>query len=269
MITFPNAKINLGLSVIGKRKDGMHEINTCIIPVPIYDIIEINRSESYNLKVTGPYADHIYNENLITKIWNVLIHRYPQIDPVQVCLFKNIPIGSGLGGGSSDAAFFLKLLNDFYKLNIEILEMEEICALIGSDCPLFIKNEPVIARGTGNKLSLINNPLTGYYLTIVYPEINISTKDAYSKVIPSGVELFGNKIPDHPIEWNSELKNDFEKYLFMDFPELEEIKSVLYKSGAIFSSMSGSGSSIFAVSKSPLNFVSSFTGYRVFQFLIN
>ncbi len=181
MICFPNAKINLGLSVTEKRADGMHNIETCYVPIPIFDILEIQPSKSFSLENMGlPLLDSI-NDNLIVRAWN-LLSSVKNIDPVKVCLYKNIPLGSGLGGGSSNAAFFLKAINELCSVGLSITDMELLATEIGADCPFFIRNETVMATGTGNIFSPNNNPVSGMFITVVFPQVHISSKDGFSKI---------------------------------------------------------------------------------------
>ena len=263
MICFPNAKINLGLSVTEKRKDGLHNIETCFIPIPLYDILEVKKSEKFSLDLYGiPTLCPTY-ENLIYKAWNLLLSKVASIPPVSVCLFKNIPLGSGLGGGSSNAAYFLKLVNNLYDLNLSGTKLEIMASELGADCPFFIKNKPALASGTGNVFTVIDNPIKNEYITIVFPNINISTKEAYSKIIPNtGREILGLLNEPMPY-WKHKLKNDFEEIAIPKFPELKKIKNLLYKSGAIYVSLTGSGSAIYAISSKPLITDTLSNDYRV------
>ncbi len=253
MICFPNAKINLGLSIKEKRKDGMHNIETCYIPIPVYDILEIKSSTNFSIEQSGILLPDNSKTNLIFKAWNLLLSIKKDIEPVKVFLYKNIPVGSGLGGGSSDAAFFLKLMNRFLHIGLTTDELEILAYNIGADCPFFIKNKPTIATGIGNIFSSIPNPIYKMHLTIIFPDINISTKDAFRKISPRKEKKLITIINSPKFNWKDNLKNDFEEITFSDFPELKNIKNTLYKLGATYVSLSGSGSAIYALSTTPLN----------------
>jgi len=265
MICFPNAKINLGLSITEKRYDGMHNIETCYIPIPIYDILEIVESDSFSFVQSGILLPNNSKDNLIIKAWNLLSSITNDINPVNIYLHKNIPIGSGLGGGSSDAAFFLTSINSMQRLGLTTEELIKIASKIGADCPFFIHNKPIIATGIGNVFSPISNPVNNMYITVVFPNINISTKNAFSKIIPSKGHNLLAKLNGNNSTWRSNLKNDFEDIAFTKHPELNNIKTTLYKLGAIYASLSGSGSSIYALSAVPLNTTAFGEKYRVWS----
>ncbi len=253
MICFPNAKINLGLSVKEKRIDGMHNIETCYIPIPIYDILEIKLSNNFSIVQSGIQLSINSKNNLITKAWNLLLSVKKDIKPVKVYLFKNIPVGSGLGGGSSDAAFFLTAMNKIQSLGFTIDELLLLASKIGADCPFFIRNKPTLATGIGNIFTPIKNPVRNMFITIIFPNIRISTKNAYAKIVPTKRQKLITIINGKNTLWKSELKNDFEEIAITDFLILKDIKNTLYKLGAVYASLSGSGSAIYALSKTPLN----------------
>lgn len=252
MVTFPNAKINLGLDVVEKRPDGYHNLETVFYPIPLCDILEINPAEEsdaadcsftmYNAVFEGDKDD-----NLVVKAYKILAseHRLPK---VKISLYKNIPTGAGLGGGSADAAFALKMLNEMAELNLSDEKLEEYAAKIGADCAFFIKNVPAYATGIGNILSPTPCDIKGYWLVLVKPEIHISTKEAYSLVRPAAPETQLTEIAKHPVcEWKGAMKNDFEKSVFANHPSMERIKEELYEMGAVYASMSGSGSAFFGI----------------------
>ncbi len=268
MICFPNAKINLGLSILEKRNDGYHNISTIMIPVPVYDIIEVRKSDSFIITQYGQCKEIQQNENTIHKIWKILESRFSGITPLEVVLFKNIPEGSGLGGGSADASFFLKLVNNYHRLGLNIKEMEEIGEQVGADCPFFIKNTTAIAQGKGSLLNQIPNPLNGYCITIVCPDIHISTKEAYSKIMTFGSEIDIGILKNDVSTWRTEIVNDFESEILKEYPELGTIKSALYNNGALYTSMTGTGSSIFSVSEKVIKTDQLFPHYRTFQFFL-
>jgi 4-diphosphocytidyl-2C-methyl-D-erythritol kinase len=249
MICFPNAKINLGLNIISKRSDGYHNIETVFYPINLCDALEIvpAKEEQGIFKQTGISVDGDPQSNLVMQACRTIqqIAKLPEID---IYLRKNIPFGAGLGGGSSDAAFMLKLLNNFAELNLSNEQLEEIAAQIGADCPFFIQNQPVFAKGIGNLFTPIDFSLAGYYLTLVKPDIHVSTKDAYANVKPElPVESIASIIQQPVSAWKDKLINDFEKSVFPLFPAIGEIKQKLYDNGALYASMTGSGSSVFGI----------------------
>ena len=252
MICFPNAKINLGLSVTEKRPDGMHNIETCFIPVPIYDVLEIQPSDSFSLKLFGLPLPGKLEDNLIVKAWNLLLSVKKNIKPVEVYLFKNIPGGSGLGGGSSNAAFFLKAINSFFSLGFSEIDLKLLAGEMGADAPFFINNRAAIATGTGNILHTITNPVNKMHITVIFPNIHISSKDAFAKIIPVKKSNLTNVLKSNISNWKNNLKNDFEEIIFKDFPRTRNIKNQLYESGAEYVSLTGSGSAIYALSTRPL-----------------
>lgn len=253
MICFPNAKINLGLSVTEKRPDGMHNIETCYVPIPLCDVLEFRPSNSFSLRLFGLPLQGKPEENLVAKTWTLVSSIKKDMLPVEVCLQKAIPPGSGLGGGSSDAAFFLKALNNYFSLGFSVPDMESIIGEIGADCPFFINNRSAIATCTGNILSPVHNPIFGLFVTVVCPNINISTKTAFSKINPVKNPDLRQIVVGDITDWKNKLGNDFEETIFRDYPELKNIKSLLYKSGAVYASLTGSGSALYALSLKPMD----------------
>ncbi|MDR1200786.1 MAG: 4-(cytidine 5'-diphospho)-2-C-methyl-D-erythritol kinase [Tannerellaceae bacterium] len=251
MICFPNAKINLGLNVVSKRPDGYHNIETVFYPVPIKDALEVVGAETFSFSQTGIPVDAPAAENLVMKAMNLLKKHY-FLPPLEVHLLKAIPFGAGLGGGSSDAAFMLKLLNDFLQLAIPVERLEEMASILGADCPFFVRNTPVFATGTGNQFEPVSLSLKGYYLCLVKPDITVSTPTAYAMVTPKQPERSLKEIIESPIsEWKNTMVNDFEKSVFSTYPLIKQIKEELYEAGAVYASMSGSGSSVFGLFESP------------------
>jgi len=246
MICFPNAKINLGLWVIGKRDDGYHTIESVLLPVPFYDVLEFKPVKEFSLKTYGLPIGIESKENILFKTWKLLQQDY-QIPPLEIILLKNVPIGSGLGGGSSNAAFLIKSINDFFELGLENEKMQQLASEIGSDCPFFIKNKTSLISGRGELINPLKLSLTGLHLVLIVPGFGISTREAYSLVAPKASGSLA-EIVSKPVEsWKKNLKNDFETTLFVKHPELKRLKEELYKSGAVYASMSGSGSSIFGI----------------------
>ena len=252
MITFPNAKINLGLNIVERRSDGYHNIETVFYPVGLSDVLEVVPSDTcmdYSFSSSGIELNGDPEDNLIVRAYRLLRSDF-QFPPVDISLIKQIPFGAGLGGGSSDAAFMLKGLNELFELNITKRKLEKYAAMLGADCPVFIKNKPVFASGIGNVFSPIKISLKGYFLLLVKPDIHVSTPEAYSLVVP--------EIPQHsllelikgPVSgWKDTIKNDFEKSVFEIYPEIQSIKNQLYEMGAVYASMSGSGSSVYGIFK--------------------
>ena len=249
MILFPNAKINLGLHVLEKRADGYHDIESLIYPLPFYDVLEILPSESFRIVVYGARIPE--NKNLITKTWEAIQARF-DIPPVEVHLLKNIPPASGLGGGSSDAAFFVQAMNRMFSLNLSATEMKKTVSGIGSDCPFFIENHPALVTGKGDSISPVNFSLFGYYVALVLPGITIASREAYENMKPFKNRKPLGEVIRYPMEkWKDHLVNDLEKYAFTRHPELEKIKTTLYNAGAVYASLTGSGSAVFGIFNSP------------------
>ncbi|MDR3286410.1 MAG: 4-(cytidine 5'-diphospho)-2-C-methyl-D-erythritol kinase [Prevotellaceae bacterium] len=249
MIVFPNAKINLGLDVIEKRCDGFHNIETVFYPIPLCDILEIEESHNNTSALFNSgiiINDDTYN-NLCMKSL-CLMKKHFSIPEVNIFLYKKIPFGAGLGGGSADAANVLMMLNKMFSLNIDDEKLMLYAAQIGSDCAFFIKNKPQAASGKGEIMNDININLNGYYLVVVKPDIFVSTAQAYANVTPKKPTLRIADIVSKPIEeWKYFLKNDFETTVFLQFPEIQQIKETLYQKGAIYASMSGTGSSVYGI----------------------
>ena len=248
MIVYPNAKINLGLNVLSKREDGYHDISSVFYPVKeCVDILEIIKSERFEFTRSGIEISD--GENLCEKAWKLLDTDFG-IGNVKIHLHKQIPIGAGLGGGSADASFTLKYLTELFDLNLNNKELEKYALRLGADCPFFIDNTPKLVEGIGEKMTSIDLDLSNYEIRLVNPDIHISTKEAYSGIVPKTPVLSVEKIIELPIiEWKGKLKNDFEESIFEKHLQLEGIKDELYKQGSIYSSMSGSGSIVFGISE--------------------
>jgi 4-diphosphocytidyl-2-C-methyl-D-erythritol kinase len=249
MICFPNAKINLGLHIVAKRPDGYHDIETVFYPVHLCDALEIVTAKESRTRFvqTGILVDGKPENNLVFNAFNLLKKDFdlPEID---IFLRKHIPFGAGLGGGSADAAFMLKLLNDFAGLHLTVKQLEEYAAQIGADCPFFIQNQPVFASGIGNVFTPVNISLQGYYLVLIKPNMGVSTQEAYALVKPKQPKFPLTEIIQLPVnEWKEKLVNDFEESVFAQYPGIAEIKQKLYEQGAIYAAMSGSGSSVFGI----------------------
>ncbi len=272
MITFPNAKINLGLHILMKRDDGYHNIETVFYPVGWHDILEIipavkkiNRRTDVQFRSGGIKIARSIKKNSCVKAYQVLKEKY-DLPPVEMYLHKIIPAGAGLGGGSSDAAFTIVMLNNIFSLKIAENEIEKLATSIGADCAFFIKNKPLFASGIGNEFEKINVDLSGYFIVIVKPDVHVSTLSAYKNVIPGTPAISLKEVLLKPVsEWKEFLLNDFEKTVFKKYPGIKHIKDQLYDSGALYASMSGSGSSVFGIFEKEINLTEKFGGYKVWH----
>jgi 4-diphosphocytidyl-2-C-methyl-D-erythritol kinase len=252
VIVFPNAKINLGLNIIRKRADGFHDIETVFYPVDCRDALELipqkNNDSAFEFSITGLPVDDPMQNNLCVKAYELIKKDHPQVPAVKIHLHKAIPIGAGLGGGSADAAFMLQLLNDNFKLNLSTSQLLGYAIQLGSDCPFFILNKPCFATGRGEVLEDITLDLTAYEIVLVNPGIHINTGWAFSQASPSLPEKNIKEIIVQPVEkWKAELTNDFEEAVFSANPAIKNIKEELYRQGAVYASMSGSGSTVFGI----------------------
>ena len=289
MMVFPNAKVNLGLKVLRKRNDGFHDIETVMIPIGLYDVLEIIITETENTKmyVSGidirTHGNHHeppaiqkkensliselvmdseskslslsmlggedLKQNLVMKVYELLKKDF-RLPSVYIHLHKVIPVGAGLGGGSSDAAFAIKLFNELFELGLTDEKQMRYASVTGSDCAFFIRNTPAIATGRGEILSPLNLNLKDLFIYVVKPDFSVNTGYAYSLTKPSETGMSLNDIVKMPLEdWKNNLKNDFEKPVFGIYPELSAIKDMLYSSGAVYAAMSGSGSAVFGIFK--------------------
>ncbi len=257
MITFPCSKINLGLNVVGKRPDGYHNIETVFYPIPLTDVLEIKKmderfpcSGNCDIHVTGGFATGSDTDNLVVRAYNLIAADF-DIPRIHAHLYKRIPVQAGLGGGSSDGAFMIKLLDERFRLNMGNAEMERYAAQLGADCPFFINAEPAYATGIGDILEPADaesGNLHGYWLAVVRPNITVSTADAYRTITPRTPDKNCRMVVRQPIDtWRDELRNDFEEPVFHRHPELRAVKERLYDMGAAYAQMSGSGSAIFGI----------------------
>lgn len=251
MITFPNAKINLGLNITEKRPDGYHNLETIFYPIPLEDALEAcPRKEGpgcYSLSQSGLSIEGDAENNLVVKAYKLLDETY-HLPPVDIYLHKHIPSGAGLGGGSADAAFMLKLLNRMYRLNLTDDQLEAYAARLGADCAFFVRNQPTYAEGIGNIFSPVELSLTGWQLLLVKPDIFVSTRDAFARIRPRHPERNLRDLINQPVEsWKDSIINDFEESVFPQFPAIGAIKTELYHLGAVYASMSGSGSSVYGL----------------------
>jgi 4-diphosphocytidyl-2-C-methyl-D-erythritol kinase len=265
MIVFPNAKINLGLHVTGKRPDGFHNLETVFYPIALHDALEINpASDGKTIFTTsGLPIPGEPESNLCIQAYNLLKSaishpssaiRYPSsaIIPltsgIRIHLHKAMPMGAGLGGGSSDGAFTITLLNQLLGLGLQVPQMEDFARMLGSDCAFFIANKPVLASGRGDQFAQCAVELSGFQIAVVKPDVHVATAGAYEMLTPKQPERPIGEIIALPVgSWKVDLVNDFEEPVFRKFPEIGEIKQKLYEAGAIYASMSGSGSAVYGI----------------------
>lgn len=255
MIFYPNAKINIGLNITEKRTDGFHNLESCFFPIKWQDILEIIPTETKSsFSSTGIKIPGKANSNICLKALELLKEDF-DIPNVKIHLHKLIPIGAGLGGGSSDGAYTLKGLNTLFELNLSKNQLQNYARKLGSDCAFFIENSPVYAYNKGDEFKNIDSQhIEDYYIYLIYPSTHISTAEAYSNVVPKNSEHNLKELISQPIEnWKSSIKNDFEKSIFPNHPELEALKNTFYDKGALYSAMSGSGSTIFGIFKEKPN----------------
>ncbi len=249
MLCFPNCKINIGLFITKRRSDGYHDLETVFFPVPLYDALEIVPAKDTQLFLSGLSIVGDNNNNLIIKALQLLKKEFPnKINALDIYLNKVIPMGAGLGGGSADGAFMLKLLNDFFNLQLNKEELAHYALQLGSDCPFFIYNKPMFATGRGEKMQQITLDLKNYSLQLICPDISISTAAAFSTIIPKVAAFNLCKINELPVhDWRNYIFNDFESGIFNLFPQLAAIKQQLYQQGALYAAMSGTGSTVYGI----------------------
>ena len=249
--TFPIAKINIGLYVTRRREDGYHDLETIFYPIPLHDNLSISplkmSDASYQLQTAGHKIEGNSDDNLIVKVYKQLAEEF-NLPALDIYLYKRIPMGAGLGGGSSDAAAMIKLLNETFDLGLSIADMERRVARLGADCAFFIQGKPAFATGIGDILTPIELSLSGMHLVLVKPDIFVSTKEAYGGIVPTTPEHDLLEAIKAPItDWRHTVSNDFEKNVFRLHPEIAAIKQTLYDMGAVYASMSGSGSTVFGL----------------------
>ena len=283
MITFPNAKINIGLNITEKRPDGFHNIETAMYPLKgiLFDALEViavprpltptlssgEGGGTAKLHISGNLIPGNPYNNLCIKAYDLIRKDYPQVPPIDIHLHKAIPIGAGFGGGSSDGAFFIRLLSEKFELGISWGEMHNYARQLGSDCSFFVSNKPAFAEGKGDQLESINLDLSGYYIALVCPDIHVNTAEAYAGVKPKKTHRSLEKdIQKLPVsQWKKYIYNDFEESIFQKYPEIKKIKEKLYLMGAIYASMSGSGSAVYGIFKKAINLKSKFINCQVWE----
>jgi 4-diphosphocytidyl-2-C-methyl-D-erythritol kinase len=270
MVSFPHCKINLGLQVISKRADGYHNIETCFYPVPWTDILEVIPSDKLNFQTSGNSIPGNDADNLCVKAYRLLEADY-KIPPVQIHLHKIIPTGAGLGGGSSDGAFTLRLLDRIFNLNLSVEVLKKYASMLGSDCAFFVEDKPMFATGRGEILTDTPVTLRGKFIVIVKPEIHMSTAEVYNGVQPKAAALEIKTILENtPIAgWKDALKNEFEENVFKTHPQIKGIKDKLYNAGALYASMSGSGSAVYGIFDFQKDIASEFPELTVWSRLLD
>jgi 4-diphosphocytidyl-2-C-methyl-D-erythritol kinase len=249
VVVFPNCKINLGLHIVRKRVDGFHDLETIFYPIPLCDALEIIEAtgDETTIQSSGVTIDNNSGNNICVKAYNILKKDF-HLPAVSICLHKIIPVGAGLGGGSSDGAFTLLLLNKKFNLGLSETVLLHYALQLGSDCPFFIKNAPCFATQRGEILTPVTLDLLAYKIVLINPGIQVNTGWAFSKITPQKNRASVSEIIQQPVnEWKNKLGNDFEEIIFNDYPSISEIKNMLYQNGAVYASMSGSGSSIYGI----------------------
>jgi len=247
MLIFPNAKINIGLNIINRRPDGYHNLETIFYPVMIKDALEVVVADKLSFESSGLEIPGRVEDNLCIKGYH-LVRKDFDLPPVKIHLHKHIPIGAGLGGGSADAAFFIRLLNQKFDLGMPDGQMLGYARQLGADCAFFIQNKPVFAFDRGDEFEPIKLDLSNYKIVVVMPPVHVSTSEAYGGVKPAPVEQSLMELIDEPVaEWKNFVKNDFEVSVFKNHPIIRGVKAALYEAGAVYASMSGSGASVFGI----------------------
>lgn len=257
MKIYPCAKVNLGLNIIERREDGYHNLETVFYPIPLYDTLEVepievtsSQTPACQFTMSGINIEGAPTDNLVMKAYRLLAEEHA-LPPLKIHLHKGIPSQAGMGGGSSDAAYMIRLLNDMFHLELSITDMQEKAAKLGADCAFFIQSKPAFARGIGDKLSVIDDEdlhLKGLFMVVVKPDVAVSTRDAFAQITPRQPSRCCLDIVRQPIEtWKDALTNDFEESVFNIYPELRHIKERLYQAGALYVQMTGSGSAIYAL----------------------
>lgn len=268
MLTFPCAKINLGLNIVERRSDGYHNLQTVFYPVPLNDALEVQPMDEgfpsdvdCDLKLTNIPVEGDERRNLVVRAYDLLKQDFPQLPRVHAHLYKSIPTQAGMGGGSSDCAAMLLLLNRQFGLGLSDPQLVGYAARLGADCPFFVLNSPAYAEGIGERLTPIRLSLKGWWLAVVRPDIPVSTKEAFALIRPQQPELCCRDVVQQPVStWRHVLVNDFEQSVFARHPEIGAIKDRLYEQGAVYAAMSGSGSAVFGLFREAFDLDSMFLG---------
>ncbi len=259
MVIFSNCKINIGLRVTGKRQDGYHDIETLFFPLPVNDVLELTDASETALTTFGLPIPGQPHDNIVWKGYQLLKKDFPDLPPVHFYLLKNIPPGAGLGAGSANGAFALKALNEKYNLGLSENRLKDYALRLGSDCPFFLLNQPAFASGRGENMQPVDLHLDDYQIVVVNPGIHVSTAEAFAMITPRKPQDTWQDHLTRPVEeWKDLLENDFEKPIFKKYPEIANVRNELYKAGAAFAMMSGSGSSVYGIFKKDLEIKLSF-----------
>jgi 4-diphosphocytidyl-2-C-methyl-D-erythritol kinase len=249
MITFPSAKINIGLNITGRRSDGYHNLETVFYPIKIKDALEVIESAEMNFETSGIAIPGHANENLCLQAYDLLRNDF-DLPNISIHLHKKIPIGAGLGGGSADAAFFIKLINEKFELGLSTENMQNYCRRLGADCAFFVENKPVFAYGKGDEFENVDLDLSNYFMALVMPPVHVSTGEAYRGVQPKEPQQSLKELIKLPIEqWQGKVTNDFEHHILKNHPVIRGVKNSLLEAGALFALMSGSGASVYGIFK--------------------
>ena len=265
MIVFPNAKINIGLRIVEKRPDDFHNLQSCFYPVGWSDMLEVVPADAFMFSSSGLPIPGPVDANLCVRAYDLLKADF-DLPPVHLHLHKIVPIGAGLGGGSADAAFALGVLNDRFELELDETLLENYARRLGSDCAFFIKNRPVYCVEKGDVFETIAVDLSGYYILLVYPNLAVSTAEAYAAIRPRRPETSLRDDLQRPIDtWRTTVSNDFEASLFPKYPVLAQTKQLLYEAGAVYASLSGSGSTVYGIFNAPVSSPNQFKEYSVWQ----
>ena len=267
MISFPNCKINIGLYVINKRTDGFHNIETVFYPINVNDALDIVKSPDgyFSFQTSGLKMGKDIENNLVVKTYR-LLEKELNIPPVHIYLLKKIPHSAGLGGGSSDAAFTLMKLNELFELNLSTEQLQLYASKLGSDCPFFILNKPVIATHKGDAFNDVTLSLKDYRISIVKPNQHVKTVEAYQMIKPHNKSPMLDKLVTQPIAlWRKSIFNDFEEVIFNQFPEIGKVKDTFYNNGAVYAAMSGSGSAVYGIFKDTIPHMTFPDNYFVFN----
>lgn len=247
MIAFPNAKINIGLNITSKRADGYHNLSSCFLPIAWKDALEIVPAAQFEFTSSGLEIPGDGSGNLCVKAYELLKEKH-DIPPVKMHLHKVIPMGAGLGGGSADGAFALKLLNDQFEIGLTNAQLETYAKILGADCPFFIDNKPKLVTGMGEVMGEISIDLSGYSIVVVFPGIHVNTKTAFGGIMPKAPDYdLKSILQQSPKTWQGTVINDFEETVFATHPEIQIIKEKLLELGAEYASMTGTGSAVFGV----------------------
>jgi 4-diphosphocytidyl-2-C-methyl-D-erythritol kinase len=266
LTTRPNSKINLGLRVVSRRPDGYHNLETVFYPISLCDELTLETADKDEFFLEGIPVDGNPMNNLVMRVLQLLREEGRVIPPLRVTLKKNIPSGAGLGGGSSDAAFMLKMLNEMFSLGLTVKEMEQWISRLGADCAVFIQNKPVFAEGIGNLFTPIDLSLSGWHFVLIKPDDFVSTKEAYSLIKPKRPNTSLIQLVNEDVNmWREKILNDFETSVFPRHPRVKDIRDELYEMGATYAAMSGSGSSVFGLFAHPVELGDLFQQYFRFQ----